>query len=538
MSINQYITKKDAIIITLLLVAGFIFRIVGIDFGLPQLFHPDEPALVNRAYHMVVSGDLNPHFFNYPSLVIYLLYGVFSLQHFIFGSLTRTDLYLTARIVVAIMGTITILLTYLIGRKLYNNEIGIIAAAFIAFTPLAVNDSHYATVDVPLMFFVTLAFLAICYLIHTGSLRWYVLSGIFIGLSAAAKYNGALMGLVLLVAFLLRIRLYTKKSRRPIFEEFKKLLAAYCATAITFAISSPYIILDHSKSIKDIMFEINHMRAGHGVLFSETPIGYIHHLQTSLYSGLTPVLELISILGLILIVYTVFRKDSKGKNVTAGILILTWVLSYYAIIGSWEVKFPRYVIPLLPFLALSAAYFTYWISQKGSLLIQERGVKWDKKYQTWILSALTLSCLVFPVYASLNVDATFTTKDTREAALDWIDTHLPSNSVIVREAYTPEIELLKKHKVKVRSLSNKLLEDSDDIDYIITSSSTYGRYFAHPAGSAGVIAFYNSLDEKYILVKEFEPAQKMDIMPYGGPLEEIKGPLTGPIIKIYHVYGA
>jgi len=46
MSINQYTINKETIIITLLLALGLIFRIVGIDFGLPQLMHPDEPALV------------------------------------------------------------------------------------------------------------------------------------------------------------------------------------------------------------------------------------------------------------------------------------------------------------------------------------------------------------------------------------------------------------------------------------------------------------------------------------------------------------
>jgi len=47
-------------------------RIWGINFGLPYLYHPDEPVGVRIAQRMFKTGDLNPHFYHWPSLTFYI----------------------------------------------------------------------------------------------------------------------------------------------------------------------------------------------------------------------------------------------------------------------------------------------------------------------------------------------------------------------------------------------------------------------------------------------------------------------------------
>src|SRR4029453_9837981 len=66
----------------LVLVIGFGLRTFSAGYGLPDLYHPDEPKIVERAvrFHQ---GDLNPRFFNYPSLYMYALAGVSGL---VFGA--------------------------------------------------------------------------------------------------------------------------------------------------------------------------------------------------------------------------------------------------------------------------------------------------------------------------------------------------------------------------------------------------------------------------------------------------------------------
>ena len=49
-------------------------RAVGLGYGLPfPLFSPDEKNIVPRAWGMVHGAGLDPHWFDYPSLLMYLL---------------------------------------------------------------------------------------------------------------------------------------------------------------------------------------------------------------------------------------------------------------------------------------------------------------------------------------------------------------------------------------------------------------------------------------------------------------------------------
>src|SRR5208337_463350 len=79
--------------IILTMIFGFIIRILGIDFGLPQLFYNDEPYVVGNAYHIMQSGDLNPHFFDYPSLLIYIYSVIFKIESIFWGALNNTQQY-------------------------------------------------------------------------------------------------------------------------------------------------------------------------------------------------------------------------------------------------------------------------------------------------------------------------------------------------------------------------------------------------------------------------------------------------------------
>src|SRR3989338_379142 len=75
------IFKREHLPIWGILILGFLVRVVGINFGLPDLYHADEPIIVNHAA-AYGTGDLNPHFFKIPPLVSYLVavaYGVYFL---------------------------------------------------------------------------------------------------------------------------------------------------------------------------------------------------------------------------------------------------------------------------------------------------------------------------------------------------------------------------------------------------------------------------------------------------------------------------
>lgn len=73
-----------ALLVTILAVALAV-RLIGISFGLPYVYYPDEAQIVNHAVAFG-TGDLNPHYFIYPSLFMYVLFIIYCLSYVI-GSL-------------------------------------------------------------------------------------------------------------------------------------------------------------------------------------------------------------------------------------------------------------------------------------------------------------------------------------------------------------------------------------------------------------------------------------------------------------------
>ena len=73
-------TKRWLVLIVLL---GALLRFVPITFGLPlDRARPDEEVAIGRALAMV-GGDLNPHFFDWGSLSLYLFAVCFSVAAWI-----------------------------------------------------------------------------------------------------------------------------------------------------------------------------------------------------------------------------------------------------------------------------------------------------------------------------------------------------------------------------------------------------------------------------------------------------------------------
>ena len=129
-----------------ILIIGLFLRVWGIDYGLPALYNCDEVPVVNTAMSFG-RGSLEPLFYNYPTAYMYIVFlfyaayfgtsfligAVSSSQEFLVQYLTNpTTFYLIARGVSAIAGTITIAITYLITKKAFNKETGLLASAFLA----------------------------------------------------------------------------------------------------------------------------------------------------------------------------------------------------------------------------------------------------------------------------------------------------------------------------------------------------------------------------------------------------------------------
>ena len=160
------------VVLPSILLAALALRIWGIDFGLPNtLTRPDETTLVHRAL-AIGAGDLNPHFFRYPSLHFYVLALVYGL-YYVAGLATGrfdgvedfqyefftdpSNVFILGRLVSAAMGTASVLLVYYIARRWGGRGAGLLSALFLGVAFLHVRDSHFLTLDVPATFYLLVA---------------------------------------------------------------------------------------------------------------------------------------------------------------------------------------------------------------------------------------------------------------------------------------------------------------------------------------------------------------------------------------------
>jgi len=121
-----------ALVAILGLAAGLRFTALG--WGLRHEPDWDERVFVQSAAWMVASGDLDHRFYEYPGLPVYLLAPAV-LRHG--PPEVGPGAYLDARRIVAGFGVLSVLLVYVLGRRLGGEVSGLSAALLLAVSPLA-----------------------------------------------------------------------------------------------------------------------------------------------------------------------------------------------------------------------------------------------------------------------------------------------------------------------------------------------------------------------------------------------------------------
>ncbi|HXI03076.1 MAG TPA: glycosyltransferase family 39 protein, partial [Candidatus Saccharimonadales bacterium] len=185
--------------------------------GLPYIHSWDEPLVAGRALVMMKTGNLNPDAFVYGTLPTYmdLVTDVF---HYLwlmsrpashppflaslddvktgFDSgwlwyVSHPSFYLWDRWLAALMGTGTVLMVYLIGRRIAGRWAGLAGAALLAGTAFHVEESAIGTVDNPMTFFVALAAWAAVAFVQEGRAGLLLTSLVACGLAVSSKLTGA-----------------------------------------------------------------------------------------------------------------------------------------------------------------------------------------------------------------------------------------------------------------------------------------------------------------------------------------------------------
>ena len=437
-------------ILGFILVFGLLLRLWGIKAGLPFLAHDNEEISVIRALRMGSDG-LNPNYFAYPTHYIYILFamdiiyftigklfGLFSSAHQFANSFfaNQSAIYLIARCTTAFYGVLTILTAYFTGKKLYDAKTGLISAFFMSLLFIHVKDSHYATVDVPVTFYVSLSIMFAAYAMIEGKLIYSLLSGFIGGLAIATKYPAGVIVVPLLLANLF---MPTQNSRR-----LKYLFLCYLCLLLGFFIGCPYALLDWPTFWPDVKYVIDE-----GGLVSRDVMsgrsGYEYYFLYALPKGLGIFIYMLSVVG---VGYAILKHQRKD------IFILSFPVIFLLLMGRSYFFYERYTLPAIPALViLGSLAFTRFIAP----LISKNKL---------LYAGVLLLVIIEPLYKTIEQNYVFAATDTRISAKNWIESNIPAGKNIVIEPYGPPLNYSEKTILE-------LLKESKQED------NNKGRYFQY-----------------------------------------------------------
>jgi heme/copper-type cytochrome/quinol oxidase subunit 4 len=148
-----------ALLLAVIILVGTYLRFVGLNWGEYQYLHPDERFLVwvgsdispvnNLAeYWNTAVSNLNPHnrghsFYVYGTLPMFLARYI---VEWVYGHSGFNEMTNVGRILSAGFDLGTILLVYLIGQRVYDRRVGLLAA-FFALAVLQIQHAHFFTMD-------------------------------------------------------------------------------------------------------------------------------------------------------------------------------------------------------------------------------------------------------------------------------------------------------------------------------------------------------------------------------------------------------
>src|SRR5215471_14039183 len=121
-------------------------RLYRVDWDQHHFFHPDERAIgfaVERLSFRPL--QLNPHFFAYGSLTLYVIKGATSVLGEFHHALRGYDSSIFAgRVISALLGALTAAILAILGARLYGMGVGLLAGCLMAMAVLHVQNSHFA----------------------------------------------------------------------------------------------------------------------------------------------------------------------------------------------------------------------------------------------------------------------------------------------------------------------------------------------------------------------------------------------------------
>lgn len=452
------------IALVLILAAAAAARLWFLTAGVPHAVGIDEPQVVDRAIRILRTGDWNPHVFDYPTLVIYFN-AVLSIIRFLWGALqgewrsldafSIDAIYSTLRFAAAVIGIVTVWMTYRLGTELVSRAVGLFAAAQLAVRPMHVRESHFVLTDVPMTALTTLAMWMTVRAMRLRSVRAYAWAGAACGFAAAAKYNGGLAILAVLAAWFLHERGAPNSGG--------KLFAALAAAAGAFLICAPYTLLDMPAFLDGFAAQFARFAIPAPPGTDPGWLVYLKHLSPPWLRFWVP-------LGLIGIGLLLWRSKTR----LPAIPVALFAVAYFYVLSTHSHVFGRYALPVVPLLCVFTSVAALDIVHAFARLPALKRPVWQP-----IATAAAVGLLTWaPIDDTVGWIDGLKRADTRTIAAEWLKANAPKGTRVAVENSGPTY--LETAGFKVAGVELLLDRPIDfyrsRVDYLVISTADTARY--------------------------------------------------------------
>ena len=542
-----------------LVLAGLGLRLWSIRSGLPWVYNRDEETHFVPVAVRMFGGDLNPHYFENPPALTYLLYAIFrvrfhgGLQHAF--SINPTAAFETARVVVALISTVSVALVYWAGVRWFKDRrVALLAAALIAFGFLPAFYGKFALNDAVTLAPAAIALALIALAWDRGRLWMWAGAGAAIGVATAVKYTAGAMLLPLAIAVVVQALDATRGDApdeddeapgfhpdepRPegrvrvgaaIWPIVRAGIAAGVGFGVAFLILNPYSLADFATFRHQVAGQ-SATAGGSAKLGQSSTPGWLYYLWTLTW-GLGWIPTLAAIGGAVLLL---------RENWKRGLVLVIFPLFMFLFLGAQARHFGRWFMPAYPAIVLLAGYGAVraadWIG---------RGRRWAQ----WALAGIVVVMLVQGLAATIRVDSVLARNDTRFLARSWILGNIPPNAKLVVEPFVPRkwlpTDRLYPIKPPFQAYEKKL--DASLIDtyraghYCWVVVGSHQKQRGLKAGLPGAIAYYKRLNQESDRTQLFDPWRagadrpgfNFDMSFDYYPTAFVR---PGPLVEVHHLRG-
>jgi 4-amino-4-deoxy-L-arabinose transferase-like glycosyltransferase len=533
--------KRTYALLLIVFFAIFI-RFVGISWGLPFPFHPDEWNMAASVSQLSWQEKLNPHFFAYGQFPLYLTYfsaKVYNLLPWIhLKEITVNEAIFFLRFWSAVAGVLSVILIYLVTRKLLPNNLALWATLIATFTPSLIQNSHFGTTESIL----TLGFLGIVYssllILEKPRFRFYLLAALFLAMALGSKITAVVFWAPLAFASLFQLLRLKKK------EIFLYFLASLTLALTLTCAFSPYLLLNFDETKRIIAYEAQVATGKIPVFYTRqfidtSPI--LFQFQKVFPYALGWPIMLLGGLGVIIAILgqtKTYLKKQKINNINGSWLVIVGSFMVYFFSQAFLfTKWTRFMAPIFPFFAVFSALAVEKIAQKFT----------KGRFLVPCLVSATIAIIPGVIFSSIYLKP-----DIRFVASEWIFKNIPSDSKVLSETgnvidlpILPQNPFPASYHLDVVSFDfyqldekpetfTKLLEHLENSDYIfIPSRRIFANHLRLPQKYPLAAKYYALLSSGKLGFKEIKVFQPFSRLVNDEFAEETWTVFDHPTIRVY-----